>query len=89
MNKPVDGITAATAKPKVRSRAGGAAIPLDETDRRLMNLLQSSFPLEPEPFALIASEAELSPEDVTLYLSLCAAQWPAVGELDRLWRSRG
>jgi hypothetical protein len=27
-------------------------------------------------------------EDVTLYLALCAAQWPSVGELDRLWRSR-
>ena len=34
-------------QPKVRSRKGGAAIPLDETDKRLMNLLQSSFPLDP------------------------------------------
>jgi len=49
---------------KARSRKGGAAIPLDETDRRLMNLLQSSFPLDPEPFALIASEAELETVDV-------------------------
>src|SRR6185312_11626670 len=31
---------------------------------RLMNLLQSSFPLDPEPFALVASEAELELEDV-------------------------
>jgi DNA-binding Lrp family transcriptional regulator len=54
----------AVAKPKLRSRAGGAAIPLDETDKRLMNLLQSSFPLDPEPYALIASEAELGLEDV-------------------------
>jgi DNA-binding Lrp family transcriptional regulator len=49
---------------KARSRKGGSAIPLDETDKRLMNLLQSSFPLDPEPFALLASEAELETADV-------------------------
>ena len=64
MNKPSDGITTATVKPKLRSRAGGAAVPLDEADKRLMNLLQSSFPLQPEPFELIAAEAELAPGEV-------------------------
>ncbi|HET7054064.1 MAG TPA: Lrp/AsnC family transcriptional regulator [Solirubrobacterales bacterium] len=49
---------------KVRSRKDGSAIPLDEIDKRLMNLLQSSFPLDSEPFALIASEAELELDDV-------------------------
>jgi len=49
---------------KARSRKDGAAIPLDETDKRLMNLLQSSFPLDPEPFALVASEAGLDLDDV-------------------------
>ena len=64
VNRPSDGITTATAKPKLRSREGGAAVPLDETDKRLMNLLQSSFPLDAEPFELIASEAELDPDEV-------------------------
>jgi DNA-binding Lrp family transcriptional regulator len=54
----------ALAQPKVRSRKGGAAVPLDEMDRRLMNLLQSSFSLDPEPYALIATEAGLAPDEV-------------------------
>ncbi len=49
---------------KARSRKDGSAIPLDETDKRLMNLLQSSFPIDPEPFALVASEAALELDDV-------------------------
>jgi DNA-binding Lrp family transcriptional regulator len=53
-----------TPQSKARSRKDGSAIPLDETDKRLMNLLQSSFPIDPEPFALIASEAELELDDV-------------------------
>jgi DNA-binding Lrp family transcriptional regulator len=49
---------------KARSRKDGAAIPLDETDKRLMNMLQSNFPLDPEPFALVASEAEMELDDL-------------------------
>ena len=51
-------------QPKLRSRKGGAAVPLDQTDRRLMNLLQSSFPIVPEPYRLLADEAELDLEEL-------------------------
>jgi siroheme decarboxylase len=64
VNRPPDGITTAAATPKLRSRKGGAAVPLDETDKRLMNLLQSSFPLDPVPFGEVAAAAELEPEEV-------------------------
>jgi DNA-binding Lrp family transcriptional regulator len=49
---------------KVRSRKDGAAISLDDTDKRLMNLLQSSFPLVAEPYALLASEAALDRDEL-------------------------
>jgi len=51
-------------RPKVRSRKGGAAVPLDDADKALMNLLQSSFPLDPEPFAAVAREARMPVTDV-------------------------
>jgi siroheme decarboxylase len=52
-----------TPQSKARSRKDGAAIPLDEADKRLMNLLQSSFPLDPEPFAAIATASALDLDD--------------------------
>jgi siroheme decarboxylase len=58
------GLSARAAQPKVRSRKGGAAVPLDEVDKRVMNLLQSSFPLAAEPFALVAGEAELEVDEL-------------------------
>ena len=44
---------AAMAQPvaKVRARKGGSAVPLDELDRRLLNLMQGSFPLAERPYA--------------------------------------
>jgi siroheme decarboxylase len=58
------GAGAKTAQPKLRSRKGGAAVPLEDADRRLMNLLQSRFPLSAEPFAAVAAEAEMRLEEV-------------------------
>jgi DNA-binding Lrp family transcriptional regulator len=52
------------ALPKVRSRRGGAAVPLDETDKQLLNLMQGRFPLDPRPFARVAELAELTEADV-------------------------
>jgi siroheme decarboxylase len=49
---------------KVRSRRGGSAVPLDDADKRLLNLLQGSFPLDPRPFAHVAGLAELSEDEV-------------------------
>jgi siroheme decarboxylase len=52
------------AAPKLRSREHGAAVPLSDWDRKLLNLLQSSFPLASHPFRSIAQAAEASEEDV-------------------------
>jgi DNA-binding Lrp family transcriptional regulator len=54
----------AVARPKVRSRRGGSAVPLDETDKHLLNLLQGRFPLEPRPFARVAQLADISEAEV-------------------------
>ena len=51
-------------QPKVRSRAGGSAVPLDDTDRQLLNLLQGRFALEPRPFERVAELAEIGEEEV-------------------------
>jgi siroheme decarboxylase len=49
--------------PKLRSRKHGAAIPLDELDKRLLNLMQGSFPLAPRPYQHVATEAGISEAD--------------------------
>src|SRR5918996_3752823 len=55
---------ARVARAKVRSRSGGSAVPLDDTDKQLLNLLQGSFPLDPRPFAAVAELAGLAEEEV-------------------------
>jgi len=59
-----DGLTdPSTATPKLRSRKHGAAIPLEELDRRLLNLMQGKFPIEPRPYRRVAELAGISEED--------------------------
>jgi DNA-binding Lrp family transcriptional regulator len=52
------------ARPKLRSRKYGAAIPLDEVDKRVMNLMQGRFPLERRPYARVAELADVGESDV-------------------------
>jgi DNA-binding Lrp family transcriptional regulator len=49
---------------KTRARKGGSAVPLDEADKKLLNLLQGSFPLAERPFAEVAQAAALSEAEV-------------------------
>jgi siroheme decarboxylase len=50
--------------PKLRSRKHGAAIPLDDADKRLLNLMQGAFPIAPRPYAAVAREAGLTEAEV-------------------------
>ncbi len=52
------------AVPKVRSRKDGAAIPLDELDKKLLNLMQGKFPLAPRPYEHVAGLAEVPEAEV-------------------------
>jgi DNA-binding Lrp family transcriptional regulator len=49
---------------KTRSRKDGSAVPLDELDKRLLNLMQGSFPLAPRPYAEVARLAEVPESEV-------------------------
>jgi DNA-binding Lrp family transcriptional regulator len=48
----------------VRSRKDGSAIPLDDTDRKLLNLMQGSFELTRRPFAHVAGLAGIEEGEV-------------------------
>jgi siroheme decarboxylase len=54
----------APVTPKLRSRKHGAAIPLDDFDKRLLNTMQGSFPIEPRPYAAVARALEVPEERV-------------------------
>jgi siroheme decarboxylase len=61
-----DPLTAAqaAATPKIRSRKHGAAVPLDDLDRRLLNAMQGAFPIEPRPYAAVARALGIPEEQV-------------------------
>ncbi|HEY5193497.1 MAG TPA: Lrp/AsnC family transcriptional regulator [Solirubrobacteraceae bacterium] len=59
-----DGIRTDTATPKLRSRKHGAAIPLEDGDKRLLNLMQGSFPIEPRPYLRVAELAGVQESEV-------------------------
>ncbi len=50
--------------PKLRSRKDGAAIALDDLDKRLLNLMQGSFPIAPRPYEHVAGEAGVPEAEV-------------------------
>jgi DNA-binding Lrp family transcriptional regulator len=52
------------ARAKVRSRRDGSAVPLDETDKKLLNLMQGSFALRADPFAGVAELAGIGEGEV-------------------------
>src|SRR3954463_7151673 len=53
------------ARLKVRSRKDGAAVALTDEDKRLLNVMQGRFPIEPRPYAAVARELGV-PEEAVL-----------------------
>ncbi len=53
-----------TATPKLRSRKHGAAVPLSDRDRQLLNLMQGSFPIDERPYLRVAEQAGMTEEEV-------------------------
>ena len=64
LKEPQDLAREEAAVPKTRSRKDGAAIPLEDLDRRLLNLMQGSFPIAPRPYRHVAQLAEVSEQEV-------------------------
>jgi siroheme decarboxylase len=52
------------AQPKLRSRKYGAAIPLDEVDKRVMNAMQGQFPLHPRPYSRVGELTGVNEHEV-------------------------
>jgi siroheme decarboxylase len=63
IREDADARRAESATPKIRSRKDGAAIPLQDADRKLLNLMQGSFPIAPRPYQHVASLAGISEQE--------------------------
>jgi siroheme decarboxylase len=63
IDNSADARRAAAATPKIRSRKDGSAVPLDDVDRRLLNLMQGSFPIAPRPYRHVAGLAGIAEEE--------------------------
>jgi siroheme decarboxylase len=57
-------VTDTNYQPKLRSRKDGAAIALDDLDKRLLNLMQGSFPIAPRPYQHVAAQAGIAEAEV-------------------------
>jgi len=58
------GAGAAAAVPKTRARKGGSAVPLDDLDRKLLNLMQGRFPIAARPYQHVAALAGVEEAEV-------------------------
>ena len=58
-----DASTSRAHGPKLRSRKHGAAVVLDELDKRLLNLMQAHFPIAPRPYTEVAASAGISEDE--------------------------
>ena len=61
---PRSGTSSGAFGPKLRSRKHGAATPLDDLDKRLLNLMQGRFPIAQRPYQHVAEEAGIGEQEV-------------------------
>ncbi len=66
--------TSANHGPKLRSRKHGAAVVLDDRDKRLLNLMQGRFPIAPRPYQHVAAEAGMTEEEAMARVSELLAE---------------
>jgi len=64
ISQTADSERASAAIAKTRSRRDGAAVALDDVDRKLLNLMQGSFPIAPHPYRHVATLGGLSEGEV-------------------------